>query len=60
MERFARADIESIEELLLRISALVENHPQILEMDLNPVKVLAQGEGYLVVDGRILVSSDND
>ncbi len=55
-----RADIESIEELLLRISALVENHPQILEMDLNPVKVLAQGEGYLVVDGRILVSSDND
>lgn len=54
------ADIESIEELLLRISALVENHPQILEMDLNPVKVLAQGEGYLVVDGRILVSSDND
>ena len=55
-----RADIESIEELILRISALVENHPQITEMDLNPVKVLAQGEGYLVVDGRILVSSEND
>ncbi|MCX6007625.1 MAG: GNAT family N-acetyltransferase [Chloroflexi bacterium] len=55
-----RADIESIEELILRISALVENHPQILEMDLNPVKVLPQGEGYLVVDGRILVSLEND
>jgi acetyltransferase len=55
-----RADIESIEELILRISALVENHPQIMEMDLNPVKVLPQGEGYLVVDGRILVSSEND
>ena len=55
-----RADIEAIEELILRISALVENHPQILEMDLNPVKVLQQGEGYLVVDGRILVSSEND
>lgn len=55
-----RADIDSIEELILRVSAMVENHPQILEMDLNPVKVLPQGEGYLVVDGRILVSIEND
>jgi acetyltransferase len=54
------ADIRSIEEVLLRISALVENHPQILEMDLNPVKVLSDGNGYLVVDGRILVSCDVD
>ena len=53
-----RADIPSIEELLLRISALVENHPQVLEMDLNPVKVLSDGNGYLVVDGRILVSKE--
>ncbi len=53
-----RADIPSIEDLLLRISALVENHPQVLEMDLNPVKVLNDGDGYLVVDGRILVSAD--
>ncbi len=53
-----RADIPSIEDLLLRISALVENHPQVLEMDLNPVKVLNDGNGYLVVDGRILVSAN--
>lgn len=53
-----RSDIESIEDLLLRISAMVENHRQILEMDLNPVKVLPEGQGYLVVDGRVLVSSD--
>lgn len=53
-----KADIASIEELLLRISALVENHPQILEMDLNPVKVLPDGEGYLVVDGRIMVCAE--
>jgi len=55
-----RADIPSIEELLLRISALVENHPQIIEMDLNPVKVLSDGNGYLVVDGRILVSKEEE
>ena len=55
-----RADIQAIEELLLRISTMVENHPQILEMDLNPVKVLAEGDYYLVVDGRILVSKEEE
>jgi len=54
-----RADIESIEELILRISAMVEDNPQILEMDLNPVKVLPEGDAYLVVDGRILVCAEN-
>jgi acetyl coenzyme A synthetase (ADP forming)-like protein len=55
-----RADIPAIEDLLLRISAMAENHPQILEMDLNPVKVLPEGQFYLVVDGRILVSKDEE
>jgi len=55
-----RADIPAIEELLLRISAMAENHPQILEMDLNPVKVLPEGQYYLVVDGRILVSKEEE
>ncbi|MDD5647388.1 MAG: acetate--CoA ligase family protein, partial [Dehalococcoidia bacterium] len=55
-----RADIPAIEELLLRISAMAENHPQILEMDLNPVKVLPEGQFYLVVDGRILVSREQE
>jgi acyl-CoA synthetase (NDP forming) len=55
-----RADIPAIEELLLRISAMAENHPQILEMDLNPVKVLPEGQFYLVVDGRILVSKEEE
>ncbi|MFA5399611.1 MAG: GNAT family N-acetyltransferase [Dehalococcoidia bacterium] len=55
-----RADIPAIEDLLLRISAMAENHPQILEMDLNPVKVLPEGQFYLVVDGRILVSKEQE
>jgi hypothetical protein len=40
---------------LLRISALIEHHPEIVEMDLNPVKVAAPGEGVTVVDARIKV-----
>jgi len=48
-------DIQSLEDLLLRLSAMVEDIPQITEMDLNPVKVLPQGQGYCVVDSRIMI-----
>ena len=48
-------DVKSLEELLLRISALVEDNPQITEMDLNPVKVQTDGNGCWVVDARIMV-----
>jgi len=46
------SDIVSLEDLLLRISALVEDVPELVEMDLNPVKVMAHGKGYWVVDAR--------
>jgi acetyl coenzyme A synthetase (ADP forming)-like protein len=49
------ADTESLADLLLRISALIEDVQQIAELDLNPVKVMPQGEGYWVVDARIMV-----
>jgi acetyltransferase len=50
------ADIKAIEELLLRVSAMVEDLPQIAELDFNPVKALGRGNGYVVVDARILLS----
>jgi acetyltransferase len=49
------SDIESLEDLLLRLSALVEDIPQIVELDFNPVKVMPQGEGYWIVDARIML-----
>lgn len=53
----APADIEAIEELLLRLSRLVEDVPDITELDLNPVFALPPGEGCRIVDARIKVSS---
>ncbi len=50
------SDVKSLEDLLLRVSAMVEDLPQIKEMDLNPVKVQEQGKGYVIVDARISVS----
>jgi acetate---CoA ligase (ADP-forming) len=47
------ADIASLEELLLRVSAMVEAHPEVVEMDCNPV--IATPEGASVVDARVRV-----
>ncbi len=48
-------DIAAVEETLLRVSNLVEDHPEIAEMDLNPVKVGEPGSGLSAVDARIRV-----
>ena len=39
----AKADVSSLEEVLLRVGALVENHPEVAEMDCNPVIVSPEG-----------------
>ena len=46
-------DLEALIALLLRVSALVESVPELQEFDLNPVKVLAPGEGVMALDGRM-------
>jgi acetyl coenzyme A synthetase (ADP forming)-like protein len=50
-----KADVAALEDLLLRVGALVEAHPEIAEMDCNPVKVLP--DGAVVVDARIRVEA---
>lgn len=47
-------DVAALEESLLRVSALVEDLPQIAEMDLNPIIVHAAGA--VIVDARIRVA----
>jgi acetyl coenzyme A synthetase (ADP forming)-like protein len=48
-------DIAALEEAILRVSALIDELPEIIEMDLNPVKVLEPGAGIRAVDARIKV-----
>jgi acyl-CoA synthetase (NDP forming) len=50
-------DIAAIEEMLLRVSQLVEDLPEVRELDLNPVFALSPGEGCRIVDARIYVSN---
>jgi len=49
----AAADIPAIENLLLRVARLVEEVPQISELDLNPVIALPPGQGCWIADARI-------
>ena len=48
-----RADEASLQELLLRLSALAEACPEVQEMDINPVKVLERG--CRAVDARVRI-----
>lgn len=48
-------DREALISVITRISALVEIVPELIELDLNPVKVLRPGAGAIVVDGRMRV-----
>ena len=49
----AAADLDALRELLLRLSRLADDVPEIAELDLNPVMALAPGHGCRVVDARI-------
>jgi len=46
-------DRPALVDVVRRVSALVEVVPELVELDLNPVKVLAPGEGAVVIDARI-------
>ncbi len=48
------ADLDSLEDLVLRIAALAANHHELVELDLNPV--LATPTGALAADARIRIA----
>jgi len=51
-----KGDVAALESSLLQISGFVSAVPELVEMDLNPVKVLTPGEGVCVVDARMRVA----
>ena len=48
------ADLEALEGLLVKLSEFVEAHPDVTELDLNPV--FAYPKGAVAVDARIVLS----
>jgi acyl-CoA synthetase (NDP forming) len=50
-------DIAALEELLVKVSCLVEEQPEIQELDINPV--FAYAEGAVAVDARVVLGEGN-
>lgn len=51
------SDIKALTDAILRLSQLVTDFPEIMEMDINPLMVLPEGEGVVAVDVRMTVGS---
>ena len=48
------ADKQALADLLLRVSQIASLHPEIAEIDLNPV--IARSNGYTIVDARVILN----
>ena len=48
-------DVETIEKSLVSLSDMATNHPEIMELDINPLLVHARGEGATAADCRIIL-----
>lgn len=53
------SDVAAIKDCLLRLSQLVSDHPEISELDINPLIVFPEGDGCVVADSRILLARPN-
>jgi acyl-CoA synthetase (NDP forming) len=49
------ADLDALRDLLMRVSRLAIDVPEVSELDLNPVIALPPGHGCRIVDARIAV-----
>ncbi|MCK4566030.1 MAG: acetate--CoA ligase family protein, partial [Candidatus Thorarchaeota archaeon] len=50
-------DIDSLVNVMLAVSKMIAENPEITELDCNPTFVYEKGKGTLVVDARILIGS---
>jgi acetyltransferase len=48
-------DKEAVVEALLRIGQLVQDFPEIVELDINPLMVFEQGQGATAIDMRLVL-----
>jgi acyl-CoA synthetase (NDP forming) len=50
------SDIDALVEALLRLSQLLQDFPQIQELDVNPLRLFLEKEGCRALDARILLA----
>ncbi len=55
-----KSDIEALEKAVVSLSNMVVNHPEIKEMDINPLMAYREGQGTTVADCRIILEATGD
>ncbi len=50
------ADLEAARDCLMRVSQLVTDFPEILELDINPLVLMAEGKGAIALDARLTLA----
>jgi acyl-CoA synthetase (NDP forming) len=50
------ADLDALEAMILQVSAFAEEHPEVAELDLNPV--FAYPDGAIAVDARVVLAEE--
>jgi acetyltransferase len=51
-------DIEAVVDVIGRLSQLALDHPKIAEVEVNPLLVLPEGQGAVVLDARMILSDE--
>ena len=50
------ADMEAVVDVILRLSQLAIDFPEIAEIEINPLSVFSQGQGAVALDARVILS----
>jgi len=49
-------DIDAFVDLVARVSMLLADHPEMVELDINPVRVFPRGKGVMALDARARIT----
>ena len=53
-----RLDIESVADALVHLSELLQDFPEIKEVDINPIRIFHEKGGCMALDGRMVLTTD--
>ena len=53
-------DKAAIVDTLLRINQLVQDFPEILELDINPLMVFSKNQGAIAIDMRLVLAEESE
>ncbi|HSV42526.1 MAG TPA: acetate--CoA ligase family protein, partial [Methanomassiliicoccales archaeon] len=54
------ADIKALEDIILKLAQIAEDHPEITEFEMNPVMVGDEGQGAGAVDALVTIRREKE